>query len=195
LVPLSAFGVNNQIDLEKAFAAQEELRPLDSMDRSSRINFDGFCSFHRGDEGCWSYTQLFRNGAIEAVKVDVLFSRNGTILLPTLDFDISIFKVLPGYLSTLRKLDVPPPIVLMIALQGVRGARLGVAHAWTTYHNPPTIDRSVLELPEIIIENYGEAVEYQRAARPAFDALWNTGGYVRSRHFDETGAWKPPKGV
>jgi len=80
----------------------------------------------------------------------------------------------------------------MITLQGVRGARLGVGRAWTTYEDPPMINRSALELPEIMIENYGTPVDYQRAARPAFDALWNTGGYAKSKHFDETGAWKPP---
>jgi hypothetical protein len=193
LVPLSAFGVGNQINLVKASASQEDLRPIDSMGRSSRINFDGFCTFFSTDKGCWSYTQLFRNGAIEAVKVRVVMKLQGGVLaIPSLDVDRWIFEILPGYLTTLQRLDVPPPIVLMITLQGVRGARLGVGQTWTTYEDPPTIDRSVLELPEIIIENYGKAVDYQRSAQPAFDALWNTAGYAKSKHFDETGAWKPP---
>ena len=196
LVPLSAFGVGSQIDLTRIFAVQDELRPIDSMGRSSRINFDGFCNFYSGDRGCWSYTQLFRKGIIEAVKVRVVIELEGRVLaVPTLDLDKWIFDVLPGYLTALQKLDVPPPIVLMITLQGVRGARLGVGRAWTTYEDPPMIDRSALELPEIMIENYGTPVDYQRAARPAFDALWNTGGYAKSKHFDETGAWKPPSRV
>ena len=79
----------------------------------------------------------------------------------------------------------------MIALQGVRGARLGVGPNWSTYDDPPVINRAVLELPEISIEGYGTPADYQRAARPAFDALWNTGGYARSKHFDEDGTWNP----
>jgi hypothetical protein len=194
LVPLSAFGLGNQIDLARAFAVQDDLSPIDSMGRSSRINFDGFCNLYSRDKGCWSYTHLFRNGAIEAVKVRVLTDLQGPVLyVPTLDFDKWIFAVLPGYLTALRKLDVPPPIILMITLQGVRGARLGVGQQWSTYEEAPMIDRAVLELPEIIIEGYGTPLDYQRAARPAFDALWNTGGYVHSKHFDETGAWKPDR--
>jgi hypothetical protein len=70
LVPTSAFGLSNQIDLERAQAAAELLRPLASLGRTSRINFDGFSNIHFGRDGqCWSYTQIFRNGAIEAVKV------------------------------------------------------------------------------------------------------------------------------
>jgi hypothetical protein len=98
--------------------------------------------------------------------------------------------VLTSYLTALQGLDVPPPIVLMIALQGVRGARLAVA-GYQYIDAPPAIDRAVLELPEIIIERYGTEDEYQRAARPAFDALWNTGGFPRSQHYDETGRWDP----
>lgn len=64
----------------------------------------------------------------------------------------------------------------MITLQGVRGARLGVYPA--PLDAPPPINRSVLELPEIVIERYGTEVEYQQATRPAFDALWNTAGFL-----------------
>ena len=183
VVPVSAFGVGSQIDLARAFTVQEELRPMNSMGRNSRINFDGFCNSYSSDQGCWSYTQLFRNGAIEAVKVRVLTDlHDGDLYVPTLDFDKWIFEVLPSYLTALQKLDVPPPVVLMITLQGVRGARLGVGERWTTFEDRPIIDRAVLELPEILIESYGPSVDYQRAARPAFDALWNTGGYAQSKH-------------
>jgi Putative DNA-binding domain len=190
LVPTSGLGLSNQIDLERAQAAENLLRPLASMGRTSRINFDGFSNIHIGRDGqCWSYTQIFRNGAIEAVKVRVVSDLHGNQrVIPTLDFDKWIFECLPGYFSALQRLDVQPPIILMITLQGVRGARLGVG---MHYVDPPLIDRSVLELPEIIIERYGTEDEYQRAARPAFDALWNTGGFSRSQHFDETGRWDP----
>jgi len=192
LVPVSAFGIGGQIDLSKAYSAQDDLRPMGSMGRSSRVNFDGFCTTYATDHGCWSYTQLFRNGAIEAVKVRVFTDVHGGLYVPTLDFDKWIFEVLPGYLVALQRVDVPTPIVLMITLQGVRGVRLGVGdRAYTTTQEIPIIDRSVLELPEIMIESYGTAVDYQRVARPAFDALWNVGGYLQSKHFDDSGAWNP----
>jgi Schlafen, AlbA_2 len=192
LVPTSAFALNNQIDLERARACENLLRPLNSMGRTPRINFDGFVNVHHGSDGrCRSYTQVFRNGAIEAVKVRVLFERDGVLLISTLDFGKHIFEVLPSYLSALQRLDVPPPVVLMITLQGVRGARLGVDPMQYLHHEDSAIDRTVLELPQIIIERYGSAEEYEREARPAFDALWNTGGFPRSQHYDENGRWDP----
>jgi hypothetical protein len=164
---------------------------MDGLGYSPRINFDGFSNVHYEADGkCWSYTQVFRNGAIEAVKVRVVSDLNPSHLwIPALDFDRWIFERLPNYLSALQSLDVPPPIILMITLQGVRGARLGVK----TLENLPVLDRDVLELPEIVIEQYGAETDYQRTARPAFDALWNTGGFARSRHFDATGRWSLPR--
>jgi hypothetical protein len=191
LVPVSAFGVGGQIDVERAHAAHNLLRPMNSMGFSPRINFDGFANLHHRSDGmCSSYTQVFRNGAIEAVKVGVVSNLDRGSFIPALSFDQLIFEVVPHYLSALQSLDVPPPVVLMITLQGVRGARLGV-DPMRFLENQSPIDRAVLELPEIIIERYGTEEEYQRAARPAFDALWNTGGFSRSQHYDKSGRWDP----
>jgi Schlafen, AlbA_2 len=193
LVPTSSFSLGNQIDLNRAFDAQQLLHPMGGLGFTPRINFEGFSNLHYDTDGrCWSYTQIFRNGAIEAVKVRVVSDlKKGELWIPTLDFDKWIFEHLPNYLSTLQSLDVPPPIVLMITLQGVRGARLAVEPR--PLEDLPALDRDVLELPEVVIEHYGTDVDYQRAARPAFDALWNTGGIARSRHFDAAGRWNPNK--
>ncbi len=193
LVPTAAFGLNSQIDLDTALTSQQLLRPIGGTGFSPHINFDGFSNLYHGTEGkCWSYTHVFRNGIVEAVKVRVVTDLDaGYIWIPTLDFDRGIFERLPGYLSALQTLGVPPPIILMITLQGVRGARLGIRPR--PIEDLPMIDRDVLELPEVVIDQFGGDLDYQRAARPAFDALWNTGGFSRSKYFDATGRWQPPK--
>jgi hypothetical protein len=85
LVPISAFGVGNQIDLERARAVQQLLWPLDSSGLSPSINFDGFCNVCYGGDGqCWSYTQVFRTGAIEAAKVHVFTDKR---YIPALSFE------------------------------------------------------------------------------------------------------------
>jgi hypothetical protein len=94
------------------------------------------------------------------------------------------------YLYALESLNIAPPIVLMLTLQGVRGARLGINPA--LLEDVGQIKQSTLELPEIVIERYGTAIDYQCAIRPAFDATWNTAGFVRSRHFDKNNNWVGP---
>jgi len=189
LVPLASFGLGSGIDLARARALSEHLRPMGGvMGYSPQINFDGFANINRGSDGqCWAYTQIFRNGIIEAVKVRAAMKRNEELLIPTLDFDRYVLEALPTYLHALESLNIPPPVVLMLTLQGVRGARLGI--------NPPPLEdvgqikQSTLELPEIVIERYGSPVDSQRAIRPAFDAMWSTAGYARSKHFDKNDNW------
>jgi hypothetical protein len=116
--------------------------------------------------------------------------RNEELVIPTLDFDRYVLEALPKYLHALESLNIAPPVVLMLTLQGVRGARLGIS--------PPPLDdvgqikQSTLELPEIVIERYGSPLDYQGTIRPAFDAMWNTAGYVRSKHFDKNNNWVGP---
>jgi hypothetical protein len=188
-VPLASFGLGDQIDLEKAYSLHSSLRPMGSMGLTPRFNFEGFANFSMGPDGlCSSYTQVFRNGIIEAVRIRMLAEREGGVLvIPSLAFDKYIFEVLPMYMTALRDLNVPPPITIMITLQGVRGARLGVKRDW--FDDPPALDRAVLELPEVVVERYGTEEEYQKAVRPAFDALWNSAGYPCSRYFDSDDRW------
>lgn len=188
-VPLSAFGLGSPIDLERARSLQALLFPMGSSGCDPRINFEGFGNFSmRDDGGCVSYTQLFRNGAIEAVKVRVMSDNTGSLTIPSLAFDSHIMSILPKYLSALQQLEVAPPIVVMLTLQGVRGARLAIKQNFF-HDSPPPLDRNVLELPEVVIERFGTPEEYQKAVRPAFDALWNSAGYVRSQYFDDDGRW------
>lgn len=187
LVPLTAFGMPAPVDLARAQAAQHLLRPMNSMGLTARINFDGFGTFNHGADGrCWRYTQLFRNGAVEAVKVRAAMEQNGKLLIPSLDLERHIFEVLPGYLDALEQLGIVPPIAAMITLQGVRGAALGTD---TPFDDPTPVERATLELPEVLIQRFGTNEDYHRALRPAFDALWNSAGFLRSPYFDEDGRW------
>jgi Putative DNA-binding domain len=191
LVPLASFGLGELIDPGRAYALQESLRPIASKGFNPRINFEGFANLSpmRSDGLCRSYTQVFRRGIIEAVMVGILVKNDdGTAVLSALAFDKWIFEVLPSYLEALRELNVPAPITMMLSLQGVRGAFLET-HANWHINPPPPFDRAVLELPEVVIEQYGTLEDYQRTVRPAFDALWNAAGYFGSKHFDSQGRW------
>jgi hypothetical protein len=191
LAPLASFGLGELIDPGRAYALQESLRPIASKGFNPRINFEGFANFSpMGSDGlCRSYTQVFRRGIIEAVMVGILGKHDdGTVFLPGLAFDQWTLEVLPDYLKALRELNVPAPITMMLSLQGVRGAFL-VTHTDWHINPPPPFDRAVLELPEVIIEQYGTSEDYQRTVRPAFDALWNAAGFSASKHFDADGRW------
>jgi hypothetical protein len=47
----------------------------------------------------------------------------------------------------------------------------------------------LLELPEVIIEDFGLDGDYQKVLRPSLDARWNAGGFLKSVHFSDDGLW------
>jgi hypothetical protein len=190
-VPLSAFSAPNQVDVNKAYGLQGTLRPISSMGMTPRINFEGFINV-RGREECFGYTQIFRNGVIEATKVGAYMMRDDLKIIPSLDFDRHLLEVIPLYMDAIKSLEISPPVVILISLLGVRGCALGVSQEQFLMDDVVSFQKDRLELPEIIVDDFATEVDYQRAIRPAFDALWNAAGFSRSRHFGENGAWIGP---
>jgi hypothetical protein len=89
-----------------------------------RFNLDGFMVVRGGQER-YGYTQVFHNGIVEATQASILRPGQGTAILPA-NSTAYIADVLPSYFDGLRILDVPAPIVVMVSLQGVAGAKLKI---------------------------------------------------------------------
>ena len=188
IVPLSATSSTSQIDLELAIGNSIAFRPFGSMGMSPRFNFDGFINERGGDQN-YGYTQLFRNGALEATMGHILRETKGSPNIPGLALEGHFFQVFDGYLNGLKNLGIEPPLVAMVTLEGVEGATYAV-QTNNIYDDPiPTLDRPILSLPDCVINEYGSKVLYHQAIRPAFDALWNAIGYSTSQFFDESGLW------
>jgi hypothetical protein len=188
VVPLSAFSSRSMVDLDQANRQQALLRPMQADGYTPRFNFDGLIL--TTGSPTHSYTQLHRNGVIEAVRVRAIVEHDdGRRLIPSLDFDRYAIEGLPLYLRALSTLGVPAPLVVMLTLTDTRGAVLGISQEQFIIDPPAPISQPILELPEIVIDDYGSSEDYQRAVRPAFDALWNAGGFSSSRYFDPSGLW------
>lgn len=180
------------LDLEKIHEMQDRFRPLSASDMSPRFNFYGFIN-ERGGNQNHGYTQIFRNGSLEATKAGIVKKLKGRVFIIGLALEKDIFQQLWPYIDGLRDIGVPPPLIIMFTLEGVKGADYAVVD-YTVMddlrgnYEPPLPD-DVLFLPECVLEDYGTALEYHKAVRPAFDALWNAIGYSKSQFFDENGLW------
>lgn len=188
IVPLAAVVGSLRVDLLAASNLGPEFSPIGAQGRPARFNFEGFIN-ERGGECNHGYTQIFRDGILEATKAQIV-SRSEVIL--SWKLDNAIFEVLPNYLNAMRDLGVPPPLVVLFTLQGVQGIPYRVS---TDFHGPdsddpePRIERDILHLPEGLVNDYGSDADYHRAVRPAFDALWNSAGFVSAQSFSSEGAW------
>ena len=158
------------------------------MGMTPGFNFHGFINERGGDENS-GYTQVFRNGCLEAALADFVGSLDGHLVIAGFKLEKEIFEVFSPFVEGLRDVGVPPPLIVMFTLEGVRGANYAVErNPWGDYKRP--LPQELMRLPECVLEDYGTTADHHRAVRPAFNALWNAIGYSRSQFFDEEGVWR-----
>ena len=172
ILPIAAFDPVTRLDTTVLTDKKEKLSPIYTAGWSSRYNFDGFLTYSNsgGRPTCQTYFQIFRNGAIEAVEASILseeLSRKKEIL--SLVYEREIISALDRYLKLEQELGFEPPIFILLSLLGVKDYTMAVDRSRFLFLDPKLIDRDVLLLPDIIVEDYESKAS--DILRPAFDAV------------------------
>jgi len=183
LMPLSALELSSAVEVWQVGREPHRLPPMSARGWDGRYNFDGYLTHNtRGNPPvCYSYTQLFRTGAVEAVDGLILPGGQAQTRFPAPDVERQLLSATRNYLATLKLLDIQPPVVVMVTLVGVRGFYIiGPDSAYQA-----AIDRDTLLLPDLLVENLDDDPDV--LMRPAFDALWQASGWRRCYSYDENG--------
>jgi len=94
-------------------------------------------------------------------------SRKKEIL--SLVYEREIISALDRYLKLEQELGFEPPIFILLSLLGVKDYTMAVDRSRFLFLDPKLIDRDVLLLPDIIVEDYESKAS--DILRPAFDAV------------------------
>ena len=187
LIPYSAFRSTQSVDVRRAAAAGDGmLSPLSPSSYNLRYNIDGLVTFDGDARESYSYFQLFRNGIIETVDGTALSptgpaAQNG---LASTAFTRDLFAFVGRAFALYPKLDVQPPVALLVTLIGAKDAVLP-ARDWYRRHG--TFDRDVIQLPDVVVDDF--SCDLRATLRPALDALWQAAGLERCTKYDENGQW------
>jgi hypothetical protein len=190
-IPYSAFEPGMALDVH---LPEQDIwllmNPVHTKVMEWRYNLDGLVTYSMYKAGVGTaYFQLFRNGIIESVDSLMAQLIEGHYYIPTIVFEEEVIKVVKSSISLYQKLLVTPPIVILLSITGVRGFKLGVGKKvdpWKDHVNT-IIDREILYLPEILIEDYTSNIP--KMLCPIFDAFWNSAGWKESLGYDENGEW------
>lgn len=192
LVPLTGF-TSNGIDPAQAYAQRANFTPISSGGATPTYNIDGFMNYRGGDQ-CHGYTQVFRNGAVEATKSSVMSVAADRRAVYVEQIVFAIARDLRGYFDGLSMLDVRPPIALMVSLQGVGGAEILAPNQDPSFQEIQKLpNEDVLPFPNIVINEFGNSDHYLKSMRPIFDTLWNAAGFAQCSFFGPDGEWQPPR--
>lgn len=191
LVPIPVFTGVAAVNFERVAQQETQLRPLyTGHGYGGRFNIDGYLVYGPRPEGGLplGYLQVFRNGVVETVTASLVDRGNG--FLPILTVEEEIIGAVDRYLSACRELDLGLPVSICISLSGVNGMEIPLGpRALPTMDDATPIDREVLHLPDVIAEEHG--LRTDRLLKPVFDALWQAGGFARSRNYNDAGDWAP----
>jgi len=190
VLPISAFAVEIRLDPEAIHSERGKLAPIRTDTIRERYNLDGllmYDQFGEDDPICYSYCQVFRTGAIEAVNA-VLISYWDKNRLPMPAIERALIASLGGYLQALKNLGISAPVFALLTLTDVQGYEIPTnTHFGRTRSTP--IDREMLILPDVIVSDLD--AKAADVLRPMFDALWNAAGYPRCLDYDDDGSWNP----
>jgi len=190
LIPVISFDPAQSYDLGRIMPNINKLKPISSSGWNERYNLDGFLSFTwNKDQGSYSYTQLYRNGIIEAVEGLLLEPDGGKLLIPSIAYEQELIKSTSNYLSLLRSWSVAPPVFIFLSLLGVKGFTMGLNSWRYRHHDIHAIDRDTIILPEVVVDNYD--LKGEILLKPSFDSIWNACGFQRDFYYNEQGEWKP----
>ena len=188
VLPLDAFSANTVIDIAKLEGHMINLRPMETSYWDTRINLDGIVNFATQYNGSSSaYLQVFRSGVVESVSVSALPIDKGRMFLPSLAYEQDSIELLKVYLAFAEEFEIRPPYYVFLSFLGVRGCELGVKKSPLMLH-APVLEEDMLILPEVVIQNRDE--QPHRVLRTAFDMVWNSFGFIRSKNYDDSGNWK-----
>ncbi|MFQ5853848.1 MAG: helix-turn-helix domain-containing protein, partial [Candidatus Binatia bacterium] len=185
VLPIAALDPTTHIDT--ASLTGKFLSGIYLENNDFRHNFDGYLMSRHPQKSpiFGSYVQVFRTGAIEAVDSCSTRPYNGKKFIAGNYFVKHVSSALNSYLEQEEELQLQPPLFVMLSLVGVMGYKM---YSGTFSDENHPVDRDTLFLPDIIVESYGTPAT--TLFRPAFDALWQAGGFERSPSYDKNENWK-----
>lgn len=193
LLPLSSFTFPIEFDV-KELNRNIQFRPISSSGWDKRINLDGVVVARQFDKNINSYTQVFRNGCVEAVNC-LSWGQEYKDYSSRYDEEL-IIKALSDYVKFYLELKVELPIYVFLTLINVKDYKFHLDDDLRNIsevrfimrgENKPIIDRNNLIIPDITINNYESSAA--EILRPAFDLIWNSVGFARDFNYDSNGKW------
>ena len=188
LIPTEAALGNLSVD-PVLYSERRHLPALGTTVPGARLNLDGALGVRNVDrEGCThGYSQMFRNGYFETLKVLTAFDGTAPIL-PSLSYEQELIQLVERFRQELAFLGTSTEMTCMLSLLRANSVLLGLDRGRFMFLDPHQghFDRDTLPLPDVLVAADVAAVT---ALRPVFDLVWQSAGLQRSFNYDEHGNW------
>lgn len=189
IVPISAYDNQKNIDLTYFDSWNNWIKTISDIQRreiqtqDGRYNFDGFITYggYYSDSNIPEYTQIFRNGMIEAIwtlPFLLVANEKDDYRIPSALFEDGLINSTSYYLRRLEEIGIQPPLYIMLTLIHISQFKMVLSQNEET----PNFNRDIIIIPETTINNYDE--DASKLLKESFDIIWNSVGQKGSIYYD-----------
>jgi hypothetical protein len=187
LIPFGSFKPASNYDLSEFYKDPKKLTNIrwENTLGNGRYNFDGFVScccnaYSSNTRPTYVYTQIFRNGIIEAVDMEYNPTLNDKVdKVVDINYKDTIIKAIKEYLGIQKTLGITPPIFIIFSILGVKGVPIGQRDSTTPKLEPVSGSGSFTQddliLPEIILSDFDDN-KIEQQMHQIFDVVRNAAG-------------------
>ncbi len=185
IIPLQSFTGNWNFPLEEVYQMVDEFQPIETSGFSRQTNLDGVLFYSGGfkEEEMVNYTQVFRNGVVEAIEIYPPYGDDKSI--PGINLEQNLNESMERYIKSLLKLDLRFPFIIFISLINLTGFTFATGRFRRRFAKSPNIPNGMILCPDILLET--EPSDFKVVLRPAFDTIWNTYGFLCSPSYSDDG--------
>jgi hypothetical protein len=171
------------------YMQQRALPVLSTTVPFSRVNADGALAVRNPrPEGTHGYSQLFRNGYFETVKV-YPYGDAARVGLGSLAYEEQFIAVLQLLRAEYVHLGIGTEMTCMVSLLDADHVELGFdRHRYMLDDHQGFFDRKTLVLPDVLLP---ADLSAEQALKPVFDLVWQSAGMERSANYNAAGDWAP----
>lgn len=156
---------------------------------SRTVNLDGLI-VHPGDisREIAGYRLAHRCGAMEAIQV-VGGDVDGRMTIPPIPTTRTYLEMTRQLIQIAADLGASGPGIIKCVLFNALGAEFSLGSQWRYEKNMG--DRSLMDLPELWVDDIATPGEIDVLMRPSIDVLWQAFGHERCTAYDDEGRFSP----
>jgi hypothetical protein len=186
IVPFSRQDfIKKGIDIKTLVSEGNWFEPMTMTSHNQRFNLDGHVTDFQvaiNDEiGISAYTQLFRDGSIEAVWNDPFVRHHNEKKIGHLFLEDVVIDYVEYCLRKMNSIGIEPPICIMLSLMGVSEYRLTTHSGFLTNK----FERDNIMIPELMTETLD--IDVPTELKPLWDIMWNSVGFSESQGYNKEG--------
>jgi hypothetical protein len=196
-IPFDSLNPMQETDIKKLKEKSRDLGLLYGEDWNTKYNLNGYLLYSpaiRDETISYDYTQIFRNGSIEAVdgllfsshEVSSHFPENNILIYA---FEKSVLHYFTKVIDYFKSINIQPPVYFSISLINVLGYSIPENNSiYSMVWGKSVIDTDIVKLPESIINDFD--IKPESVLRPMYDIIYNACGQEKSNNFDDQGNFK-----